>query len=62
MTRRAIQWVAFSVCIVTLVIQITSLETGILEDFKDLILPVGFGIGILLLVVSFLLKRDRNYN
>ncbi|MGD7007303.1 hypothetical protein [Metabacillus sp. 84] len=59
MTQRSVQWVAFAVCIATLILQVSQLENGILAEFRGLILPVGFGAGVFLLAMSFFLKKGK---
>lgn len=62
MTRRNIQWIALGICILALILKIFSIERDYNPNYDPYILPIGFGIGIVLLAISLFVKKSNNYN
>lgn len=62
--RKVIQWIAFGIVILTLVLKLVLLNRGIASTSStiDAITWVGFTIGIILLLISYLLPKNIQNN
>ncbi|AOV08134.1 hypothetical protein [Sporosarcina ureilytica] len=64
--RNIIQWIAFGIVMLTLVLKIVLLSTGIAYNLTDITMDAitwtGFSIGIILILISYLFPETTKNN